>query len=368
MQKDKRSVDIALIDTGIYEAENLKGKVIDKISFLLSHYEPRGNYATEHGTTCAEIIQSVCTQTRFWDLQILQEDGTTSVQTLSESLEWCIKHKVKLIHLSLGTINYFDIKVLKEPILKLLKQDAIVVAAYHNMNIKSYPAFFPGVFGVRQDRVGILNQSQFIIQKQEGIKAENSLIAHWWEKEEGKHSNSYAAPVITGHIACFLKDNPEAKFGEVLNFLEDQAIKNVSIKDSVQSVFNTKGEIEIPVIAGVDLPCDTMKTLVDWFKTEGYQTVLLQEKTTDYEAIPLEYYGGKSNSLKQILYTVDQIYRSDIIFIDILSNKDYKVIESQEVDICIKYKDNIYQIAMGTVLKTVKTINEISQFIYYQFQ
>ena len=32
--------------------------------------------------------------------------GTTQITVLLEALEWCIQNKIKLIHMSLGTINY----------------------------------------------------------------------------------------------------------------------------------------------------------------------------------------------------------------------------------------------------------------------
>lgn len=44
---------------------------------------------------------------------------------------------------------------------RLLDADAIIVAAYHNRNIKTYPAAYPGVFGVRQDRYGLWEMVKF---------------------------------------------------------------------------------------------------------------------------------------------------------------------------------------------------------------
>lgn len=181
---------------------------------------------------------------KFWDLQILQEDGTTNISVLLEALEWCISHKVKLINLSLGTIDYFDKGKLKKTVSRLSDQGTIIVAAYHNANIKSYPAIFRGVFGVRQDDEGILENYQFMFQKQKDIEIENTLIAHWWDKDKKIHSNSYAAPVITGYIARLLRENPKADFAEALKFLQIYAVKNINCKQRIKNVLKMNGNIE----------------------------------------------------------------------------------------------------------------------------
>lgn len=144
---------IAIIDNGI-KTEGIIGKsVVKQISFL---NRSKTYKVPEHGTMCAQIINYIYPQARFIDLSIMESDGTTQIKKLLEALEWCIKNNIKLINLSMGTVNYFDIKSLKEVFDELQKKNVIVVAAYDNRNIKTFPAMFPGVFGVRQDREGIL--------------------------------------------------------------------------------------------------------------------------------------------------------------------------------------------------------------------
>ena len=121
---------------------------------------------------------------------------------LLDALDWCIANKVRLLHMSLGTRNYFDVKELEGRIARLTKGGTIIVAAYHNSNMRTYPAVFSRVFGVRQDMSGILGQGEFLFQKIKGLEEENSIVIHWW-KENLDCANSYAAPVLTGMI-CLL--------------------------------------------------------------------------------------------------------------------------------------------------------------------
>ena len=61
---------------------------------------------------------------------------------LLDALDWCIANKVRLLHMSLGTRNYFDVKELEGRIARLTKGGTIIVAAYHNSNMRTYPAVF----------------------------------------------------------------------------------------------------------------------------------------------------------------------------------------------------------------------------------
>ena len=183
-------IKLALIDNGIpYHMRNNRNQRIVHKSFLASKCDP-SEYKDDksfHGAVCVGIITSICSDIELWDLNVTDSAGTTQITVLLEALEWCIQNKIKLIHMSLGTINYFDIKPLWIQIKRLLDADAIIVAAYHNRNIKTYPAAYPGVFGVRQDRYGLLGNGQILFQEQKGYNIENSIIANFsWNRKSSQ--------------------------------------------------------------------------------------------------------------------------------------------------------------------------------------
>lgn len=309
----------AVIDSGIYVNGELEGKVTNRIEFLGGNERKRNGEWQEfiHGTTCAEIISGICPQVKFIDLRAMCRDGTTQINKLLEALDWCLFNKIKLIHLSLGTINYFDIKLLENKIRKLRYQDTMIVAAYHNLDIRTYPAALPGVFGVRQDRKGILEENQFLFQAQEGYNYENTIVAHWRGEAGNKPANSYAAPVITGYVAKLLAVNKNVDFHTALESLKRIGKSDKQYPDEIQNVIQSSNvELKIPVIAGEGLCHKELQILADWFENEGYQVLLLQEQLTAPNAIPMDYYAGKGVSLEHILHTVDKVYEPDIIFLD----------------------------------------------------
>lgn len=362
-------MNIALLDNGISCKGKLKDKVTEKIEFIYGNMVKENNqcFVPVHGTTCAEIISDLCPEVQYFDLGVLYKDGTTQISILVKALDWCIQNEIKLIHMSLGTVDYFDIRPLELRIKKLIHQRAIIVGAHHNRNIRTYPAAFPGVFGVRQDRYGILGNNQFLFQEQYGIKRENSIVAHWIDKE-GKPANSYAAPVVTGYIARFLNKNYDAGFQEVLTYLEKCSIHGKAYPDILENVVRKDESIEIPVIVGIELKKREMKVLKKLFEKRGYQVLLLQEHLTDSSAIPIEYYSGEDISLANILYTVNCIYGPDVIFFDFMTRKLYDELESPEMDIFIFNENNTYEIYAEKLIGTTKELEKIRDIIcqYYE--
>lgn len=375
--QDKK-VDIAVIDSGICDSEILTGKVTAKIEFPAAVENrgdvPSGQSSYVHGTTCAEIINSICPNVHFLDLMAMQPDGTAQISKLLEALDWCLYQGVKLIHLSLGTVNYFDVKPLEKRVISLQKQKVSIVAAYHNHNIRTYPAAFPGVFGVRQDREGILEENQFLFQNQAGYSQENTIVAHWWGKDGNQRANSYAAPVITGYIARALLENGEVDFRTVSEFLRKDAIRGRQYQGNIENVICTSGDaieydksVNIPVIAVVGVCREEMRGLANGFESKGFQTLLLQENATDVDAIPMEYYKEKGGSLGQTLYTVEIIYKPDIIFLDFLSEKIFDEIDKSEIDMLISRHCEVYTITAEGLLRTTEESGEIQDIICRYF-
>lgn len=282
-------IKLALIDNGIphYMGNKSNHKIVHK-TFLAPICDPSEHKGEKlfHGAVCAGIIANICSDIEFWDLHVTGTTGTTQMTVLLEALEWCVQNKIKLVHMSLGTINYFDIKPLWTQIKRLLDADAIVVAAYHNRNIKTYPAAFPGVFGVRQDRYGFLKNGQILFREQEGYNIENSIVANLSWNGIINQANSYAAPVVTGHIATYLNRKPAAGFSDVMKFLLSIAMHKSGYPDILENVIRDKANIEIPIISCVGLDCGEMIQLKAMFDQNGYYAVVLQKNPIDENVIP----------------------------------------------------------------------------------
>ena len=303
---------VAIIDNGIKPEGKIEKTIVKQISFL---NRSKMYKIAEHGTMCAQIINYICPQARFIDLSIIEIDGTTKIKKLLEALDWCIKNSVNLINLSMGTVNYFDIKPLKAIFTELQRRNIIVVAAYDNRNIKTFPAMFPGVFGVRQDREGILENQEFIFQEIPQINTENSIIAHGWCNDGENHANSYAAPVITGQIARYLSERYDADFYEVLSYLLSCSKKGKKYRATIKNFIDRSEEIDVPIVSINNFSNAEKNTLLYMFETMGYYSLLLDNTDEVSSILPFKFYDPEHLHLREVLYTVNSIYEPDIILL-----------------------------------------------------
>lgn len=345
---------IALVDNGICETKNLKNKILKRVDFNSNVDTINILRITEHGTRCAEIINRIYSQSQFIDLKIIGADGSAHINKLLEALEWCEKESVKLIHLSLGTISYFDIDKVMKAVKKLIQKEIIIVAAYHNKNLITYPAAFKHVFGVRQDRENVLKDGEYMFQKLDHYNQENCIVAHCKREDNINLANSYAAPIITGHIAKFLDKNLKATFVDVLNYLDENAKINTVYFDRIKKLVDMDTPINTPVIFFENFNYAEKKRILDLFRQDGYYPLMLIEGDAVFlDTIPMQYYRTEEDNIRKILYTVDMTYNPDIILIDYVNKNDKKVYDLHVISL-----SNGYEIESSNWISKAMTIRD----------
>ena len=116
-----------------------------------------------HGTTCAMIIKKYAPTAQFCSLMVFTGgDLSTSVEQLACALNWCLKKKIPIIHLSLGSRNLNDYTKLRHLVAQLRTQGQIIVAAHCPGYQYTIPACLTEVLGVSVDPE--LHGNQFIIK------------------------------------------------------------------------------------------------------------------------------------------------------------------------------------------------------------
>lgn len=285
-----------------------------------------------HGTICAAIIGQINPDVELIDLQILDKERKSSIDELVIALNWCYEHSVRLIHMSLGTLNYFDSNKLSEIVNKLLLKDVILVSAYHNKNIISYPAAIPGVFGVRSDRAGLLNE-EYAIDVCDGLFPENCLVARFGkplvtyrnEYISTELSNSFAAPVITSHISLYQQNHKESTRADVVSHVLSTAKPYTSNTNKICSYIHCDEQpIKSLVIGGMFSNNCIISQLCNLFKEDDYHVVSFSDNVaeiTGMSIIPLSNYCTLQQAIdKNTLYTLEFIYKPDIMIIYLDSN------------------------------------------------
>lgn len=335
---------IAIIDNGVYYgdvtiSDNLTSYVILKknIKVRADSCMNKGNLT--HGTICAHIINEVITDLETIDINIMDCTPGAEVDNLNIALEWCLNNNIKLINLSLGTLNYHHYVEIRNPINKLLEKGVIIVSAYHNAGYKSFPACCEGVIGVKRGSQCILKNYCYGIDRSNSCLLDKYYVAchekYIQTKDHRKIyigvANSYSAAVITGYIAKLMKDNPRVKETDIKQaFLNCANIcDNIANTSIIPDDFGESLDLPIINILNSELLLDIYKSI----KKRGYYVEVLTDLECEMEILPADYYCNGTVIDKNVLLMIDYIYKPDIILLCL--SKKYKLLGDVSVDMFI---------------------------------
>ena len=196
---------IGLIDDGVCIDKELKKNVTftGKIPKAGNVVIDEGNVSPySHGTICAKIIVKQCTYAEICSLKILDDTLSASVNQLSCAITWCIENDIKLINLSLGTVNSIEFSYMKTIMQQAYDNGIIIVAAFNNFNTYTMPASLPFVVGVKtsinkiksiREARGSFIGENIVVNSQYCIRINNQIF-------RTPRCNSFAAPAVTGKL------------------------------------------------------------------------------------------------------------------------------------------------------------------------
>lgn len=226
---------VAIIDSGIdVDNTQFKNRITDGIGF---RYDSETGKKTSddsfkdengHGTSCASLIKRIATNTDFYIVKILNKDAETNSKALLQALKYLSSMNIRLINLSLATIDEEYLEEIKE-VCNLLRQSGkIIVCSLDNRNNRSFPAVLDSVIGVRG---GIFNsQELFWFNRAYEIQCVADIVPIYAPTINGAYwlfgGNSKATALFTGHIANILSEQPDISFEKLNEVLERRACKN----------------------------------------------------------------------------------------------------------------------------------------------
>ena len=217
-------ITVGLIDDGIELNKKLD---IEKYIEITSDLKIKEDKILKslHGKVCAEIIKKYYSKAKFISIKALGDRMKGSKEQLIKAIEWCIDNKIKVINMSLGTINYKDFESIKEVINRAYDEGIIIIAACNNRNIFTYPASLSNVIGVNSSEN--LKEGEYIynLYPLDGIEitacGTHKLI---FEDRITGSCNSYAAPMITAKVCEIVEKYPNITLEEVKIKLYENAI------------------------------------------------------------------------------------------------------------------------------------------------
>jgi len=228
---------IAIIDDGV-RTKSIEQQKINYSIEITADLEIRERYIDDdteasHGTNCANIIYSEFPDCGFVSIKILNENAQGRSLQLVKAMEWCILNKVRIINMSLGTVNFKDYDPVREIVNKAYSNGIIIIAASDNNGMFTMPASLENVIGVKCDKNNILAGDDFIFHHAavDGVNISTSphheIVCNGVLEYKFNESNSFGAPKITALVYGIISENPGISFFEIKQELWKRSKKQI---------------------------------------------------------------------------------------------------------------------------------------------
>ncbi len=327
---------IAVIDDGVNENYYGTGEVDNNLEIspqgILFEREGYDRYILSHGTTCAAIIKKYSPDSSVSSIKILNAHSFQGTKAqLIRALSWCGDNGIKIINISLGTIDYKDFEEIRKTVDYVSEKGSVIIAACNNRNLFTCPASLDNVIGVRCDKKQILKGREFVCNTGpiDGIEitacSAHSLTDFGGNSRVTGNSNSFAAPVITSWVYDILSGKKNYCVKEVKEILMEKSLKHMQDKDFIQAeqTGSPHDTDDIPVILICNLPGRNLNQLSEKlknkFRVDGYNAVCLAEECEQElcrGSVSLNYFLDRNDySVGNVINKVMGVFDPDILLV-----------------------------------------------------
>lgn len=214
-------MEIAILDSGINPWHShvqrikggigFKGMAGNKIAVIPDFCDRLG-----HGTAIAGVIRKGAPNADLYAFKIFHDALHCSTAVLLEALAWAIEANIKLIHLSLGTLQTRHRSDLEALAIRAHDKNIIIVAAARNNTETIFPAIFDTVLGVYWHKD--CPEEKIIFDNEKAVEFGaygRPLTLSGQPAEHNFSGNSFAAARVSAMAARIITDMPMAGPEEV---------------------------------------------------------------------------------------------------------------------------------------------------------
>lgn len=220
-------IRIAIIDNGVnkyYIKKRIeKSIVIDENGICIPDTKSIDQQQFQHGTNCAMILEKYCSDCHLISIRILDENGRGAIKSIYPALEWCYKNQIRLINLSLGTVDFRDCEKLKILVNECAVKGMIIIAATANVGFVSYPSSFTNVIGVATTNSPLSYSKDYMQMGIDSIVPSEHIVKICNKEIKTSLSNSYAAPYICALIGNKLKNDKTLDIARLKKYAREQS-------------------------------------------------------------------------------------------------------------------------------------------------
>jgi subtilisin family serine protease len=229
-----RGVRVAVVDSGIDGDHPMVGRVDQYVAIDRDDSTETGVCFTPgshtdlygHGTACAAIIRELAPEVELVSVRVLGDDLKGSAAAFAYGVEWCIDEGVDIINLSMSTASERWVDTFFDLVDVATFRGVMLVAAMNNERKRTIPSELAGVFSVAcapgTDREQLWCNPQGPAEwGAAGVDVDVAWLDGATIRTTG---NSFAAPVVSGHLARLLATHPGIKPWQAKTVLAQLAV------------------------------------------------------------------------------------------------------------------------------------------------
>jgi hypothetical protein len=141
-------IRIGVLDSGVCSTHPHVGRIVEGITIGPDGTLPGYEDALGHGTAVASVIHYVNPEADLVAVKIFDGKLATSLPIVIRAIDWCLRHDVQVINLSLGTLNPEYRGAFEDVVARSRAADALIVSALEVNGEAALPGSLPGVIGV----------------------------------------------------------------------------------------------------------------------------------------------------------------------------------------------------------------------------
>jgi subtilisin family serine protease len=225
-----RGVRVAVIDSGVHAAHPHIVSVAGGVAIDEDGGE-RGDYVDRlgHGTAVAAAIREKAPDAELYAVKVFDRTLSTRLSTLVAAIDWCTRHGMHVINLSLGTARAEHEGALGDAVDRAAAAGAVIVAAGEDEGVRWLPGSLAGVIAVRLDPACPRHEYRVsaaggpVVFRASGFPREIPGVP----PERNLHGISFAVANMSGFVAQAREQLGEASFEAVVRLLSDRSLRPV---------------------------------------------------------------------------------------------------------------------------------------------
>ncbi|PMW96781.1 peptidase S8 and S53 subtilisin kexin sedolisin [Pseudomonas sp. FW215-R2] len=213
----KPELRIGVVDSGHSAAQRVQVIAGRRFSLLedgLAESDLRDD-PLGHGSAVIEAISRRAPVAQMCVAQVFDQRGVTSALQISAAIDWLVAQDVRLINLSLGLRQ--DRSLLREACAAAVARGVLLCASSPAQGAAVFPASYPQVLRVTGDARCTDEQWSWL----DSAQADFAACVHG--TYPGQSGASLGCAALSGHIAGYLLEHPQASNAEVIDWLKQHA-------------------------------------------------------------------------------------------------------------------------------------------------